>query len=262
MDQTVPAELRNGSEKKEGAIRKKDPLELEEFLKEWRSRLREPGTGWEGPRAVAELRGKEMFAFLLCEKRSATEWQAEDLFSRILDEMKSYREEARGRLIKQQFGDVDAFLSGLTERIQKKVERNGLRELKSLLKDLRREVAGTRKKVGLLKERKTDWYRGVWHHRWPKILRKNLVSRKLDFDSRLQIELGKMFADYLRPKNVKLETIARLILLAYRVGELAGMDGQVTRTIHTGRVLNVRNIRDKLTYSGLQNAASYKRKRQ
>jgi hypothetical protein len=117
--------------------------------------------------------------------------------------MKSYREEARGRLIKEHFSGVDSFLGGLTERIQKKVERNDIRELKSLLKDLRREVARTQKKVGLQKERKTDWHRGVWHHRWPKILRNNLVSRKIDLDSRLQIELGKMFADYLRPKNVK-----------------------------------------------------------
>jgi hypothetical protein len=52
-------------------------------------------------------------------------------------------------------------------------------------------------------------------------------------------------------KKVKLETIARLILLAYRVGGLSGMDGQVTRTIDTSRLLNVRNVRDKLTYSGL-----------
>ena len=75
-----------------------------------------------------------------------------------------------------------------------------------------------------------------------------------------------MFSDYLRPKNVKkvkkvkLETIARLILLAYRVGGLAGMDGEVTRTIPTSRVLKVRNIRDNLREAGVQNAASFKKR--
>jgi hypothetical protein len=260
MEQTIPTELRNASDKKRLEIRKKNRLELQEFLKVWRFQLRTKGTGWEEPLAVTELERKEMFAFLLCEKRSATEWQAEDLFSRILDEIRSYREEARGRLINEHFDAVDTFLSGLIEKIQKKVKNTSLRELKSLFKDLKKEVEQTQKAVGWLRKRKADWHFGVWQHRWPKILRKNLVSRRIELDTRLQVELGRIFADYLRP-DITLETIARLILLAYSAGRLSGLDGEDTRTILTNRVLEVRNIRDNLREAGLQDAASFKKKR-
>ena len=40
--------------------------------------------------------------------------------------MKSYRDQARGRLAKAQFDDVDTFLSGLTAKIQKDVEKTDL----------------------------------------------------------------------------------------------------------------------------------------
>jgi hypothetical protein len=265
MNQPVPTVLRNAADRKTLKIRKKDPLELREFVKEWRLRLRREGTEWDGPRAVAELQQKNLFEFLLCEKRSATEWQAQDLFGRIRSEMKAYRKEAEQKLLREYFDDIDKFLDGMRRKIQQKEEnKTNLRELKSLLKDLGHDVERTQKAVRWLRKRKTNWHFGVWRHFWPKIPRTNLVSRTIDLDTRLQIELGKMFSDYLRLKNVKKvkwETIARLILLAYRVGGLAGMDGEVTRTILTSRVLNVRNIRDKLKYSGLWNAASFKRNR-
>jgi hypothetical protein len=70
-----------------------------------------------------------------------------------------------------------------------------------------------------------------------------------------------MLADYLRPEGITLETIARLILLAYWAGGLCGMDGEVVRTSYTNRELKERNIRDNLRGIKLHKAASFKRDR-
>jgi hypothetical protein len=260
MSQKIRTELRNASEKEERDS-VKDLLELGEFLKEWRIQLKRKGKAWEGPRAVDELQKKKIFEFLLGEKGSSIEWQVEDLFLPILAEMKAYREEAEHKLVREYFKDTDEFLNGLRMKIQKREENEGnLRELKSLLEDLRKKVEGTQRAVDLLKKRKANWHFGMWRQLWPEIPRRNIVSRKIELDTRLQVELGKIFAGYLGREGVSLETIARLILLAYSAGRLSGMDGDDTRTILTNRVLNVRNIRDNLTEAGLQNAASFKRR--
>jgi hypothetical protein len=261
MEQADSTKLRNASEKRGAETRKKDPLELEEFLKEWRFQLRTKGTEWEEPLAVAQLQRKKMFEFLLSEEKSETKWQAEDLFGRILDEMKSYRQEAMGRLIKEHYDDLDEFLNGLIRKIQTKEENVRIAELKSLLKDLRKTVERTRKMAGWLRKNRRNRHFGVWQHRWPEMLRNNLVSGKFELDKRLQIELGKMLADYLRPEGISLETIARLILLAYWAGGLSEMIGDEIRTTYTGRELKVRNIRDNLRGIELHKAASFKKHR-
>ena len=69
MDQAVPTELRNASDKKRLEIRKEVPLKLGEFLKQWRFLLKRKGKAWaKGPRAVAELRRKKMFDFFSVKK--------------------------------------------------------------------------------------------------------------------------------------------------------------------------------------------------
>jgi hypothetical protein len=119
--------------------------------------------------------------------------------------------------------------------------------------------------VGQLKEERRNWHVGVWQQLWPEIPRKNLVSRKIELDTRLQVELGKMLADYLRPEDrherVSLETIARLILLAYRVGGLAYKDESGTRLNSTNRNLTVRNIRDNLGCAGIEKAENFRGRR-
>jgi hypothetical protein len=255
-------ELRNASEKTGLSIRKNDPLELEDFLAQWRIELKRQGAGWEGRRAVSELKRKEMYEFLLCEKKSDTEWQAEDLFTRIVDEMKAYRKEATGRLARECFEEIDDILRGVTGTIQKKEGETDAPRLKALLSDLRKEVERTRKTVERLMQERRDRHFGIWQHLWPEIPRKYFVSKKIDLDSRLQVGLGRMFADYLRPSErhnrASMETIARLILLAYRVGGLSYEDEAGTRMHGTRRKLTVRNIRENLRFAGLHKAASFR----
>jgi hypothetical protein len=258
MPTEISSALRNASNRRVAAIRKEDPLELEVFLKEWRLRLIRKGKVWKGPLAVAELRRKKVFEFLLCERKGKYDWRAEDLLSRILCELKAYREESNGRLAKEYFDDADEFFNGLIRKIQKEESKSNIRELKSLLEGLRKKVERTRKATHWLKERKRNWHYGVWQRSWRKVPRKNLVSRKIELDTRLQVELGKMFGDYLGPEGVSLETIARLILLAYWVGGLATMNGKKNQAICTNRVLKVRNIRDNLRFARLHKAVSFR----
>jgi hypothetical protein len=260
MEQADQKKLRTAPGKSGAGIRKKDPLELEEFLKSWRSALQRKGKAWEGPRAVGGLRRKEMFEFLLCERKGKYDWQAEDLFSRMLDEMKSYQEEAGSRLVKEYYDDIDEFLKTESNRIKKQEGRESIPELKFFLEDLRENVERTRKTIGRLRKRKRNRHFGVWQQFWPEVPRNNLVSRKVELDTRLQVELGKMLADYLRPEGISLETIARLILLAYWTGGLCGMDGEVIRTTYTGRELKVRNIRENLREIRLHKARNFKKK--
>jgi hypothetical protein len=182
-----------------------------------------------------------------------------------VEEMKEHRKEAVGRLAKEYFDEVDKFLSSMTGKIQKKEDRTAVPRLKTLLSELRKEVERTQKTVGRLRQERRDWHFGVWQHLWPEIPRKNLVSRKIELDTRLQVELGKMLADYLRPEDqrerVSMETIARLIFLAYRVGGFTYEDASRTHVFGTRRNLTVRNIRDNLRYAGIEKAESFRGKR-
>lgn len=261
MNHLVPTELRTASHRNGVANRKKDPLDFDEFLARWRSGLRAQSVVWEGRRAVAELKRKKMYEFLLCEQ---AEYHAKILVERMVEEMKAYQEEAMGRLAREHFDEVYQFLSREINRIQAKQDITSVPSLKALLARLKRHAERARKTVGTLKQQKRDWHFGEWRHFWPKHPRKNLVSRRIELDTRLQVELGKMLADYLRPKErgerVRLETIARLILLAYLVGELATEEEKtlIIRTIYTNRILTVRKIRDKLGYGGLPKARSFR----
>jgi hypothetical protein len=284
MGNKKPTELRTASKRSAVANRKRDPLEFDEFLRKWRLCLRTPSPDWEGPRAVAELRDKKMLNFLLCEKKpyrtksgkmqwhdNWPEWQPNDLLDRVLQEMRIYRDEAEIRLVEGSFKDVDDFLKSVSQRIETEESKTKFGDLKSVLSDLRKDVERARRTVSQRKDTKKNSQFGIWRHFWPKVPRTNLVSREIDRDTQLQVELGKMFSFYLRQNGVSLETIARLILLAYRVGGLAAQDGDVTRTIYTHqkvtpkdirenqRKLTVRNIRENLRYKRLHKAKSFRK---
>jgi len=261
MNHHVPKALRTASHKNRVANRKKDPLEVEEFLARWRSGLRAQSVVWEGRRAVAELKRKKMYEFLLCEW---AQYHAKILIERMVEEMKAHRTEAMNRLAQEHFDEVYQFLSREINRIQAKQDITTVPSLKALLARLKRHAERARKTVGTLKEQKRDWHFGTWRQFWPELPRKNLVERKIELDTRLQVELGKMLADYLRPREraerVSLETIARLILLAYLAGELA-TEEEKTGMIHThvtNRILTVRNIRENLRYAKLHKAKSFR----
>jgi len=84
-----------------------------------------------------------------------------------------------------------------------------------------------------------------------------LVSRRVELDTSLQVGLGKVLILYLHPKKVSLETVARLVLLAYWAGDLSETSGDFSKSKYTGRVLKVRNIRENLRDAKLHDAAGF-----
>lgn len=261
----ISSELRNASQASRPVIRKSDPLKFENFLEKWRCGLKTPSPDWEGPRAVAELRQTKMLNFLLCEKKryrtksgkkewhdNWPDWQPDDLLRRVTQEMRIYRHECEARLLDRDFKELDDFLGAIFQKIKKRESHTRFKEFTSALSDLRKRVERARKRLtGFRKWKRANLL-------WPELPRTNRVIRAIDRDTRLQVELGKMFADYLPQSGVSLETITRLILLAYLAGGLAARDGNDIRTIHTNQVLTVRKVRDKLRYKKLHKAAWFK----
>jgi hypothetical protein len=257
MERPRAAALRSAPEKKGVGIRKGDPLDLENFVTRWRDELMNRGAAWDGARAVAELEKKGVYEFLSGESKSAPKWQANDLLRRVVEEMVYYRTEVTGRRAAEYFDDFDEFLRRVITKIQKQEAKASISSLKSLLKGLRAQAERTIKTAASLKLEEKNRNFGVWQHLWPRLPRNNLVSKKRELDSRLQIELGKKFADYLRQADVSLETIARLIYLAYWIGGFCSQVEDGTVKTPAGGILKVRNIRENLRAAGLHNRAAF-----
>jgi hypothetical protein len=243
MDRFLEQALRDAQVKK-GVGNRKDPLEFKTFLAEWRKALMNEGGAWDGERAIRELQTKGMYEFLLFEKEPENEWQSSDLFGRILTEMKAYRSEAEHRRIKEYFDDVDAFLKTESARIQRRENSIPIQDLRLLLQSLGKDVERTRKALERLLKRREAWQFGQSKYLWPDSPRKNLVGKKIELDTRLQVEIGKAFGGYLFPNGITVETIARLIVLAYFAAGLAEIVEGMPITKYTTKSLDVRNIRD------------------
>lgn len=282
-EKTVPqkhsAELRDAPRPNGLAIRKDLKDHWETFPDRWCSTLKGGGVEWDGRRAVSELKRKDWFNFLTLKKRPEQEekpgnyssWQAENLMDRMVEELKAYQKEALGKLVKEEYDEIDRFLKAQIRGVQKKEGRTKVLRLKTLLRMERWQIETKREELKKLKLERQNWqHPGIWEEFWPKIRRKNLVPRKIELDTRLQVELGKMLADYLRPEDkrerVSMDTIARLILLTYFVAGFAYVDESVdeskgpgVKTRATERVLSIRKIRDNLRYAGLHNAKNFRR---
>ena len=159
--------LRHGPEKIE-APNRKDPLEFDTFLNEWRRLLINEGGAWDGVRVVAELKAKGALNSLLCEEQPKNEWhwQERDLFERVLVEMRLYRQEAKDGLIKECYDDTDRFLRVEAERIQKRARLVRIREVSSLLQDIGKKVERERKTLQALKKRRQEWHFGESQRLW------------------------------------------------------------------------------------------------
>ena len=250
--------LRNAPEKRPVAVRKKkDPLDFDEFLTRWRSEL------GKGLRTVAELQRKKWLDFLRLEGKSTKVWEAKGLLERMLEEIRDYIDDVSGMSLKEQFREVDEFVRRLAVRIQRQQDKTKNARLKAILKRLRTYAIRTQRAVESLKQEIEEF--DEFEFEWPEIPRKNLTVRKMELDTRLQVELAKTLAMCLRRgkknKRISLERIARLVLMAYLAGELATEEEKtgMIRTHKTDRILTVRNIRDNLRYAKLHKARSFRR---
>jgi uncharacterized protein YeaO (DUF488 family) len=261
MKKNPATELRNATETTGRAFRKEAP-DFDAFVAKWQAGLRGRGKEWEGTQAVAELKRRGVFDFLADGREEAHRQRSAHLRRKMFYEIELYRHDALRRLAKEHFDDVDGFLRSVGERIGKRAERVPLRYLKGLLIELQKHVFRAQGAARWFKFQKENLRFGFWEETvWPDVPRRRIVARKLELDTRLQIELGKALAFYLREKHVSLETVARLILLAYWAGGLSALNPSTNfpQSKYTGRLLKIRNIRENLREAKLHEAATYRR---
>lgn len=237
-------------------------MALDEFVTRWRSELKKGDVVWGGRFAVSELRRKGIYDFLVGNGKSGTGWQSQDLCERIVDEISDYLSEAKS-LTKSRFDKIDAFLQSLAEKVRKHEEKAADSTIKALLKRLQKDVEKYQRSAERLRQERRDWHFGAWKSLWPEVPRKNLVVRRIDLDTRLQVEVFKVLADYLGPeegrKRVNLETIARLVLLVYLAAGLAHENETGIIVAHaTGVKVSVRNIRENVRNAGLHKAKGFR----
>jgi hypothetical protein len=224
--------------------------EFKDFQLRWIRTLENKSAIWEGPRAMNELKphnakGFTAFNFL----RDKSNWRQNELLGRIFLEVKAYQTEKR-KLFSQESKDIRLLLTNFREKLLKReghlqhrklqaivttvinATKSGLRELKS--------VTDAQNHSRSPLTRYEDFF--------PEQPRGRLVQRSIELDTRIQIQMAKMFMFYLGEYNITRLTVARLIVLTYWVGKLADehpSDGTM-RIFGTCHLLRARNVQDKI----------------
>jgi hypothetical protein len=244
---------------REGVGTRKNLSEFDAFMKEWRDGLKGRGKAWGEIQAVAELKRRGMLEFLMAEGGSENGRATRHLFKRMFHEIQSYKKELAGSLLKDRFDRVDKSLRSIAERIQAEERLANDRVIEEILQRLRANVHQARGALTWSKITREKLHFGFSPELlWSEVPKKGLVSRRMELDTRLQVELGKSLLFYLWQKRVSLETVARLVVLAYWAGGLSEISGVFTKSRLTGRVLKVRNIRDNLRRAKLHEAEVFK----
>jgi hypothetical protein len=231
-------------------MRSENPFE--EFLQDWRGDLRSPKDWWDGRRAVAELRSAgytvesrlldeqsvriSMFDFVLCEPKCR--WRPREMLSKILAEVEDYKKQKRAW--EREYRNTEIFLAKIGRRTLLQSQRAVEDALKQLLKRTAILIEEQRIFVNKLRNPTQRSLLGAWERLWPHRTRKASINRKIDLDTRLQLQIAKMFRIFLhKDEGISLRTIARLVVLIYKVTELASPDSNNDKLVITGSLRSV-----------------------
>ena len=226
---------------------------FELFLEQWRAALRSPNEWWDGWRAVAELRSAgytlsskssprdrervSMFDFVLC--TPGHRWRPRTMLGHILDEIEDYRQQKHAW--EEEYRKTEVFLARIERSVTVQSKRVGDEPLKQLLKNTASLIEKQRRLVNNLRNPTQRSPLGVWERLWSNHARKASINREIDLDTRLQLQIAKMFRTFLhKDEGVSLRTIARLVVLIYKVAGLASID---SRDLHLVLVGSQRTMR-------------------
>jgi hypothetical protein len=232
---------------------------FESFLKQWRAALRSPSESWDGWRAVAELRRAgytrrsnlspeendriSMFDFVFC--NPVHRWRPREMFTNILDEVEDYK---RKKLTgEEQYRKTELFLARIGRSTFLQSKRVGAETLERLLMNTANLIEEQRHLVKNLRSPTQRSPLGVWERLWPNHVRSARVNRKIDLDTRLQLQIAKMFRTFLhKDEGVSLRTIARLVVLAYKVVGLADAksEGGILYIANSPRTITTRSVEE------------------
>lgn len=224
------------------------------FRAKWTNCLKMESRDWDGKKAMGELKSSGAFNFLDDSKT----WQQSELLGRIFAEIHSYKREVEkllgASLFQQEIKDVKGFLRQLQQRTEKKRTKMHYAELKRYLaatnQELERAIERLPKTVTLWKRRNTRSPLTIYEQYFPQQKRMWLIARKDALDTRLQMQMAKMFAFYLSEYACTRQTFARLIVMTYMAADLARIDPK-TKTLkafNSDRDLTVHSVADKIAH--------------
>jgi hypothetical protein len=232
-----------------------------EFLKKWRRELKTPTEGWEGFRAVENLKRAgytegnvrtSMITFVRC--AAAEGWRPLDMLRKVFAEVKDYK---RQRVAwRKEFRDTEISLAKLERTVAVKALRIKHPALKRFLSNTAVALEQRRRIVRHFIDRSA--FRsplGTWERLWPKHTRSEVIRREIDLDTRLQLQCAKMFRTFLHEdEGVSRRTIARLVVLVFRAAELASEFNNegFLRIVDSKRAVTVRSVEEKLIRNGIR----------
>lgn len=241
--------------------------ELEAFISKWRAAIRAKGDSWEGTWAVGELvlarypirsspfevahRRSSAMTFVCCDQGQG--WRPTEMLTKVFAEVTDYK---RRKLDWQkEFRITEMFLDKIYRATSRQKVRVKDSRLKRLLANTAAMIEKRRVALKLFRDSNQSSPLGVWERLWPEHARKEIVSREIDLDTRLQLQVAKMFRTFLgRDDGVSLRTIARLVVLVYEVADLASEtdnDGFL-RTPDSNRKITTRSVEEKLRRKGMR----------
>jgi hypothetical protein len=234
-----------------------------EFLPKWQEAFRRPSDGWDGHRAVTDLKNAgydirkgsqviervSMLSFVRCDPEHR--WRPREMLRRILLEVLNYRRQKRAS--QKQFADVELLLADIERRL--KLWRNQVAdaELKRLLANTADVIERRRTILQNFRSDRPFSPLGLWERLWEQQARADDIKRGIDLDSRLQVQAAKMFRTFLhKDEGVSLRTIARLVVLVYLVCGLANnRDGRLW-IADSKHPITWRTVEDKLRRKGIR----------
>lgn len=176
----------------------------------------------------------------------------------MVSAMKEYCRRQAKRLDQPQFRESQKFLMAISKKIERRRNKMTISAIQFRLQKLENFIHES------IQAMESDWELArssspteLVAFLWPEIGR--TPPRKIELDTQLQIQLGECLATFLT--GMTLQTIARLICLAYVVGGLAKIEtGKMLLNYPEGkRNLCVNNVAHNLRYAKFQKAEMFKK---
>jgi len=184
-----------------------------------------------------------MFDFVFC--NPVHRWRPKKMLGHILDEVEDYKQQKHAW--EEEFRKTEFFLARIGRSAFLQSKRIGEKALKQLLTNTASLIEEQRCLVNRLRNPPQRSPLGVWERLWTNHARKASINREIDLDTRLQLQIAKMFRTFLhKDEGVSLRTIARLVVLVYKVAGLASIvskDGPLV-LVGSERTITCRSVED------------------
>jgi hypothetical protein len=219
-------------------------VNLESFIRAWKESFLSPNEVWEGQRAVMELkRHGDCMGFVLCRPNRGV--MPREMLRLVLVEVRAYEESKRAW--QREFKTAELFLSDIYRQTMGWSGKTQDATLKKLLENTAAEIENQR--VELKRYRDGILPVGYFEMFWERFPRADVITRRIDIDTRLQLQLAKIFRTFLRKDDgVSTITIARMVVLVYKICSLAVERQSEGHLCLPGgkRKITVRNVEEKL----------------